>query len=427
MPSLNLQRNSEVFFSTIDLAGGGAATAMTPSNTWKLEVLAGFALTSSAATTDITSLESGTSPDRSQQRFNTAINPVDWNFQTYLRPTGVEVTADSESPGTTAGTTDNGNSMPVADWFLWQSMITNTKPASTTDSRSGWETGGKLRSTTVAAAEGKAATATNFSTAQENHLYFKLDNVVYQVGNATVNQATVDAGIEEIATTTWAGFGTDLKELIGADRDKAISVFGGILNAGTSVTANSNATATLSAVAQAYHPYGSMNVAGTVATNSFIKNRLSTIEFHHQATAGAADEKFTFPVTALSFDYNNNITYLTPEELSTLNSPIGQFTGTRAVTGSASMYLRSDDLESAGFLRNISQDARTSSAQTSNANLIIGGTTAPYVAFQMDAVQFEFPTLATEDVISMSVNFVAQEPTATRGDGGEITIFAKKS
>ena len=54
MPSLNLQRNSEVFFSTIDLAGGGAATAMTHSNTWKLEVLAGFALTSSAATTDIT-------------------------------------------------------------------------------------------------------------------------------------------------------------------------------------------------------------------------------------------------------------------------------------------------------------------------------------------------------------------------------------
>ena len=170
-----------------------------------------------------------------------------------------------------------------------------------------------------------------------------------------------------------------------------------------------------------------MNVAGSVATNAFIKNRLSTIEFHHKATASASDEKFTFPVTALSFDYNNNITYLTPEELSTLNSPIGQFTGTRAVTGSASMYLRSDDLESAGFLRNISQDTRTSSAQTSNANLIIGGTTAPYVAFQMDAVQFEFPTLATEDVISMSVNFVAQEPTATRGDGGEITIFAKKS
>ena len=42
-----------------------------------------------------------------------------------------------------------------------------------------------------------------------------------------------------------------------------------------------------------------------------IKNRLSQIEFHHKASASASDEKFTFPVTALSFDYNNNITYLT--------------------------------------------------------------------------------------------------------------------
>ena len=119
--------------------------------------------------------------------------------------------------------------------------------------------------------------------------------------------------------------------------------------------------------------------------------------------------------------------YLTPEELSSLNEPIGQFTGSRAVTGSATMYLRTGDLESAGFLRNISEDSRTSSAQTSNANLIIGGTTAPYVAFQLDACQFEFPQIATDDVISMSVNFVGQEPTATKGTGGEMTMFAKKS
>ena len=426
MASLNLQRNSEVFFSTIDLAGGAAATAMTHNNTWKVEVLAGFALTSSSATTDITSLESGTAPDRSQQRFNTAVNPVDWNFQTYLRPTGCELFTGVTS--TNARSSSSGNVMPVADWFMWQSLITSTKPASGADLRSGWETGGKLQSKTVAAAAGKAATSTNFSTAAENHIYFKLDNVIYQVGNATVNQATVDAGIEEVATTTWAGFGTDLKELTGASRDKAISVFGGTLNSGATATANSNASVVdTTSVAQSYHPYGTMNVATTIGTNAFIKNRLSSIEFHHKATASASDEKFTFPVTALSFDYNNNITYLTPEELSTLNTPIGQFTGTRAVTGSATMYLRTGDVESAGFLRNISQDARTSSAQTSNANLIIGGTTAPYVAFQMDAVQFDFPALATEDVISMSVNFVAQETTANRGDGGEVTIFAQKA
>lgn len=423
MTSLNLQRNSEVFLSTVDLNGGGAATSMTPSNTWKLEVLAGFAVTSSAATQDITSLESGTTPDRSQQRFNTAINPVDWNFQVYMRPTGVST--GNTANGAAAGTTTSGNVKPTADWFMWQSLVSNTAPSDGSSDQSVWESGGKLRTTNVAAGVGSHSTRSNFSTAQENYLYFKLDNVIYQVDSATVNQASVDAGIEEIATTTWTGFGTTLNELTGTPRNNAVSVFGGILNSGSTVVANANAAA-LSA-GSSFHPFNQMNVAGSITTNSFIKNRLSAIEFHHKPSAGGTDVKYTFPVTAMSFEYNNNITYLTPEELAALNEPIGQFTGTRAVTGSATMYLRAGDNESSQFLRNIANDSRTSSAQTSNANIIVGGTTAPYVAFQMDATQFEFPQLAVEDVVSMSVNFVGQEPNASKGTGGEVTVFAAKS
>lgn len=422
MTSLNLQRNSEVFFSTVDLVNGGAVTSMTPSNTWKLEVLAGFAVSASSATQDITSLESGNTPDRSQQRFNTAINPVDWNFQVYLRPTGVETGAAAN--GTGAGTNTSGNVKPTADWFMWQALVSNTKPSNGTADQSVWASGGKLATTNVAAGTGSHSTRSNFSTAQENHLYFKLDNIIYQVSNATVNQATVDAGIEEIATVTWTGLGTTMRELTGTPRNNAVSVFGGILNTGTSVTSNANAL-NLSNVA-CYHPYNQMNVAGALGTNSFIKNRLSSINFQHATAAGAAGNTYTFPVTALTFEYNNNITYLTPEELSALNEPIGQFTGTRGVSGSATMYLRAGDSQSAQFLRNIAQDSRTSSAQTSNANLIIGGATAPYVAFAMPAVQFEFPQVAVEDVLSVSVNFVAQEPTATKGQGGEVTIFADK-
>jgi len=179
MASLNLQRNSEVFMSTVDLLNGAAVTAMTPENTWKLEVLAGFAVSSSAATQDITSLESGTNPDRSQQRFNTAINPVDWNLQVYLRPTGVETGAAAD--GTDANTTQTGNVKPVADWFMWQSMISNTAPASGVNEQSVWGTGGKLQTTNVAAATGSHSSRSNFSTAVENHMYFKLDNVIYQV------------------------------------------------------------------------------------------------------------------------------------------------------------------------------------------------------------------------------------------------------
>ena len=137
-------------------------------------------------------------------------------------------------------------------------------------------------------------------------------------------------------------------------------------------------------------------------------------------------DTYTFPVTNLSFEYSNNITYLTPEELANLNIPIGQFTGTRAISGSATMYLRNGTDASAQFLRNIYNDSRTSSASTSSATLKIGGATAPYVEFDMPAVQFEFPQLAIEDVLAISVNFVAQESSATCGTGGEVTITAIK-
>ncbi|MCK4501221.1 hypothetical protein KAU11_12040, partial [Candidatus Babeliales bacterium] len=281
-----------------------------------------------------------------------------------------------------------------------------------------------LRTINVAAATGSHSTRANFSTAQENHMYLKLDNVFYQVSNATVNQGVVDAGIEEIAMSTWTGFGTTMKELTGSPRDVAASVFGGTLNDGTSVLANSSASE-LTAVAS-FHPFNEMNVAASVGTNAFIKNRLSSIEFHHKPSAGGSDVSYKFPVTALSFDYNNNITYLTPEELANLNEPIGQFTGTRAISGTATMYLRAGSSDSAEFLRNISNDSRTSSAATSNANLIIGGATAPYVSFQLDACQFDFPQVAIEDVVSLSVSFVGQEPGTDCGNGGEVEITAAK-
>ena len=83
-------------------------------------------------------------------------------------------------------------------------LVSSTKVADGTEENSVWETGGKLQTKTTSAGTGSHASTSNFSTATENHMYFKLDNVIYQVSNATVNGATVDAGIEEIATSTWS-------------------------------------------------------------------------------------------------------------------------------------------------------------------------------------------------------------------------------
>jgi len=408
MPAaLNLQRNSEVYMSTVDLNNGGTGANMTPSNTWRVEVLAGYAASQASATQDITSLESGLSPDRSTQRFNTAINPTEWNFQTYLRPTGVN-------------NTDNGASLPVADWFLWQALLSNTSFAvgvgATSNVQSTWENNGKFRTEQRVASDNVAAHMSNFAVAPEYQLYMKLDNVVYQVRNATVNEAAVDAAIDGIATTSWSGFGTHFIELTGAARDNFISVSGGILNSGSPAAAN--VSANVGVTEYTYHKWADF---GGV-TSAFIKNRLSAIEITHTPQGGGA-ATYTFPVTGLGVTYSNGLTYLTPEELAALNMPIGQFTGAKTVTGNFTAYLRAGADDSAQFLRNIVNDTRTSIAQASTANLKIGGTTAPFVAFNMPAVQYNFPTHSTEDILSISVEFLAQETTATRGTGSELTMI----
>jgi len=415
--TLNLQRNTEVFLSTVSLNDGDAVTAMTPANTWKVEILAGYAVSQAAATQDINSLESGTTPDRSSKRFKTAMNPVEWNFQTYIRPTGIENT----SGGTLVHT--SGNSMPVADWYMWQALMSNTSAFTSTKLTSTWQTGGKFAGAARAASGNTVPHTPNFGTSVNYNLYFKLDNVIYQVSNTAVNQAAVDAAIDAVATTTWSGFGTNLIELTGTKRNNAVSVFGGVLNSGTSVTANSNAHVTTAT--HSYQPFDQWNVAGSVSSASFIKNRLSSLTVKYQPEDGSSTT-YTFPITALSVNYNNNITFITPEELSKVNTPIGSFTGSREVTGSFTAYLRGADGDSAQFLRDLANDRRPSATASANANLVIGGSVAPYLAFEMPAVQFDVPTHGIEDIITVAVNFKAQEPTSTVTTGGEMNLFAKK-
>jgi len=425
---LNLQRNTKVFYSIKDLSLSATAAAdLTPQNTWRVEVLAGYALSADSAVQDITSLESGLDPDRSVQRFNTARNPVEWNFQTYLRPTGAEV----NSSGQGTGLAQYGNTKPVADWYLWQALVSNTKPASANSGeQSVWfyDTAygaASMKSANTAAVTNTHSTRSNFAIAQENHMYFKLDNLVYQVKNAIVNSGEIDASVDGIATTTWSGFGTEMVELIGASRDKAIAVFGGVLNDGSTVTDNSSIELTAAA---SHHPFATMNVESSTYTVDFIKNRLSAIEINHRGSSSEGDNVYSFPVTGLSFSYSNDVTYLTPEELAALNTPIGQFTGSRTITGSFTAYLRSASetsrkANSAQFLNKVVNDSRVSHASTSNATIKIGGSTAPYFHIKMPAVQFNFPVHQIDDILGMSVDFLAQEKN--RGSGDEIEFYVK--
>lgn len=414
----NLQRNSEVYFSTVDLLNGGDPANMTARNTWRVEVLAGYAASQSAATQDITATESGDSPDRGTQRFNTAINPAEWSFSSYIRPTGLNADDGSDSA--------TGNVKPLADWFIWQMLMSNTNPAAGNSEQSTWQPvdaqTAKFELIDRPAVGNVFAHKSNFSTLTENHMYIKMDNVIYQITKSSVNEVTVDAAIDGIATANWSGFGTNFVELTGAVRNNAVSVFGGIDNAGTLVTGNAQSNVGTT-VGQSYHPWASADVGGVVKTSEFIKNKLSLVDINHKKSETDPNQHYVLPVTGLSFSYTNNATFLTPEELAALNAPIGQFTGSKTISGNFTAFLRGGANSTAQLFRNISTDTRTVSSTTTNANVQIGGTTAPFFSIFMPAAALSFPVHQIEDVIGLSVDFLAQESVEHRGCGDEITIF----
>lgn len=412
MTQLQLQRNSEVFYSSVDLQSA-TADAMTPANTWKLDILSGFAMSADAATREIQHKQHGANIDRSNYSFNIARNPVSWNFTVYTRCTGVELNA--VPGGTSQYSTTSGNVKPVADWFLWQALISNTAPASVSE-QSVWRSQGQISTAATSSGRGAHASRSTSVSRPEGVLYFKLDNIVYCVSNAVVDSATLSAGINEIVTVEWGGKGSSVVELLGESRDAAISVFGGILNSGATAVANANAAA-LSNVA-CYHPYGSMNVSGVISTAPYLKNRLSAIQLDYNSNS------YAFPVTDFSLSYVNSIDYLDRDRLGSINNVVTSYSTSRSVSGSLSMYLRSGANSSTQFLREIASSEQLSTASNATATIHIGGKTAPYLSAYMPAVHFTYPVLSTEDVLSLSTNFTAQESYPRGCD--ELTLTAAR-
>jgi hypothetical protein len=118
----------------------------------------------------------------------------------------------------------------------------------------------------------------------------------------------------------------------------------------------------------------------------------------------------------------NNITFLTPEEIGTVNKPIGHVTGTRSITGSFSCYLNTAASGSADLFQDI-MSATTVVTHDYSATLNMGGTTGPCVAFTMPQAHVSLPAINIEDVVSVEVTFDALPSSIPNTD--EITITYK--
>lgn len=372
--SFNLLRNSRIFFTTSLDADGTVNTAgISATNTFEIQALDGFGFSQASSMDTVTLNEAGATPTRGQRSYNTTLNPVDFNFTTYIRPfnDGVDVTAEEK--------------------YLWNAFfavdaIGGTNPAWTD-------------------ADPATCVATNSAThqLQKFGMIVIMDNKAFLIGGAVLNQATIDFGIDAIATIAWTGQGTKLEIVAAPTSVSEVSDGSNVVISGTG--------------------WGTAAV-GKNTQAAYLANKLSTATI----TAGINGTGTAYPIalTGGSLTLDNGITFLTPANLGQVNEPITYFTGTRAVTGQVSAYLRtgSSTSKSGELLTNLLANIATDD-DPYQVVINMGGTSGTYVKLTMPAAVLAVPDISADQVISTTINFTAQGSNGTAfdiGSNNEISI-----
>lgn len=378
--SINLLRNSKVYFTTniktTDpdrgriLTGVGADPDHTTSTTFEIQVLDDLTFSQTTAVETISVNETGTTPIRGQRTFNTALNPVDFSFTCYMRPNVASTTITCEEN------------------VLWNAMfgldpIGGLNPA--------WTDG----NTTTPTPASCVLTNSAKHQLQRFGLIVIFDNNAFLLDDCSLNTATIDFGIDAIASIQWSGQARRVR------RVAAPTVSSGVWSGSLVGT---------------YKP--------KVTTAPFIANKLTTVTLKSKIgtassvasgvfTAGTAPStgstSYTMPLTGGSITLTNNITYLTPAYMGTINEPIAYFTGSRSITGSLTAYLRTGTGYSAELFQNLVNNIAVDSDPEFYLQVEIGGASSQTkVELEMPGVVLTIPTINAESVITTTVNFTAQ-------------------
>jgi len=451
--ALQFTRNASVF---VELEGV---------QTWKLSVLDGFSFTQSINSSEITINEAGSTSRRARLLFNDSLAPVEWSLSTYARPfeenssqvrcpeeplwammlganayssgvfsrstftavTGIDVhTATLQANGpeyeiTTQGTT-NWTSIGALSDVVGTKFIYNGEPIT--------GAGGEVTETAA------INTLTNdgdenpgdeniFNLSKSNvssfsdgwNMYFAFEDgsntQYYKLASAVVNSVSIDFDIDGIATISWSGFA---KNLTDEGTDKT-------LISGT--------------------PLASPREEGLTSTTNFIRNRVSTVDLSridkfignvdpllNEASSPASDirDVYQLVLTGGSFTIENNINYLTPEELGVVNAPLANITGARSVSGSLTCYLDNDktNSKSGELFADLVSDTDTI-RNVFDMAVNIGGVaeSTPRLVFDLPTAHLEIPTINVEDLLTLEVNFHGQVQGGDVDLANEATIRYK--
>jgi len=381
---------------------------------WEIPVLDGFSFSQATNSSEITLSEmestAGTSR-RGRRIFNDSLAPVEWSFSTYMRPF-----KHSTSYAGEAADSVNNNHHAVEE-VLWAMMAGANAYASSAFAR-----GANAVTTTDTTDLDVSFAQSNVSVLETGNLFFVIntdtsDPMVYKLSDAAINEASIDFDVDGIATVNWSGFAKQIFDwtanttVTGIDLVPASGTVGKVqIDTDTSpyqFKLVTDASTLKTAIDE-----------GTGATNNFVRNRLTqlSITAGNTTTFPGANSNgvYSLTLTGGNVTIGNNITYLVPEELGSVNVPIENVTGARSVSGSFTCYLVFDDQVGGTLNNGTSSDFFADLTSSGALELVnnsfdlsfsIGGSNSPKIVIDMPKSHIEIPIHAIEDVISLETNF----------------------
>jgi hypothetical protein len=461
--ALQFTRNANVYVQLTDSVGAHVAA-------WKLSVLDGFSFTQSINSSEITINEAGTTSRRARLLFNDSLAPVEWSMSTYARPFK-ELTPSPDE-------------CRMPEDVLWAMLLGADSHTSSVFSNSAVS---GVNGTINALTGGDSAPVNTFDFSASNvssfsdrwNIYFSFEETgntqVYKLDSAVVNSLTMDFDIDGIATLQWSGFAKSISDegttvpndlsspiesgLTDTDNfirnristvdlvrtDKLIGSMGADETAftlstyshtGTSTTITASGVDLTSDISQGDLVQGTNIPTGTtVSSISFSTD--TTIELSAAPTNAITGDilfgtvnrdVYNIVLTGGSFSIENNISYLTPEELGVVNAPLANITGARAISGTLNCYLDNDQTNSKSgeLFADLVGDTATVRNVFDMAINVGGETTAtPRVELKLPTAHLEVPTINVEDLLTLEINFHGQVSSGNVDNTNEATVIYK--
>jgi hypothetical protein len=370
---------------------------------YEIPVLDGFSFSQGTNTSEITLNEAANSTGyskRGRALFTDSFAPAEWSFSTYMRPT---VSGSGNATTATDGVT-NGQHGGNADKFAIEGPLWAAMSASNYDKAAGVDSSDKsdyepnvfnfANSNQVTLGVFDLFFVLGASKDSEGNTYTTgTDGVtVYKLADCSVGSASIDFDIDGIAQIGWSGNGKSVEEVASLETRATDS--------GNSITG----TTTLGIVNE-----------GISSTSNFIRQKLTdlTIAFDVSESTGTLgalnvdgnDVTYGVTLTGGNITIENNLSYLTPETLGSVNLPLGHVMGTRSVSGNFTCYLNDTANGSLDLFERL-QESRGVITNAFDLTFGIGGSgNTPRCNVEVAKAHLELPTHSFEDVVSVDVNF----------------------